>query len=406
MKKDLENMQSFNTNLSQASFWTVTRFGVSELDDYAVQLMEEETRSGLRVLCLVFILLLSASAILDAVLGLSGPYLYTYLVLAVLSTNIYFAARTIRDVRSLHLLGMTLLVISSTAMVLLAHKEGTFSIPLFIGVMLIYVVVPLIPWGLREAVTVITLIYLVFTLSTLNARIPFDPSVMTLLQFFMVSVGLIILILVARNAVVRKKEIKTLFELENAHRETRRLSFRDPLTDAWNRRYLQERYFDTALGYHQGGKSFYFVLFDVNNFKQINDSYGHEYGDRVLQWVAEAFSGSLKGHDLLVRMGGDEFALLVECDPHRHIQRGVEALDSAVRRMGHKGHDQVTMSFGLVRVAPGTQIELSLVYKEADKALYASKKEDGNTITEATCVPSGQSERLAGPQTVAGEQGA
>ncbi len=406
MEENAEKNRVSQGRLAQASSWTITRFGVSELDDYAVQLMEEETRSGLRVLCLVFILLLSASAILDAVLGLSGPYLYTYLVLAVLSTNIYFAARTIKDVKSLHLLGMTLLVISSTAMVLLAHKEGTFSIPLFIGVMLIYIVVPLVPWGLREAVTIISLIYMVFTLSTLNARIPFDPTVMTLLQFFMVSVGIIILILVARNAGVRKKEIKTLFELENAHRETRRLSYRDPLTDAWNRRYLQERYFDIALGYHQAGTSFFLVLFDVDNFKQINDTHGHEYGDRVLQWVAEAFSGTLKGHDLLVRMGGDEFALLVESDPHRHIQKGVEALDSAIRRMGHKGHEKVTMSFGMVRVSPGGQIELNMVYKEADKALYASKKEDGNTITEATCVSPGILQPGAGAQELPREQSA
>ncbi|PLX83219.1 MAG: hypothetical protein C0617_11830 [Desulfuromonas sp.] len=363
-------------------FWRITRFGKPELEAYAVGLLEGELRSGLRTLSVIFLLLLAAASVLFALLGFGGTYLYTYLVLAVLATHVFFAARTIRDLQALQLLGMTLLVLCSTALVLQAHKVSAVGSPLLTGVVLLFATVPLIPWGMREAIISLSLIYSVFTLSTWFGRHRFETGDLLLLQFFMVGSGLIVLTLVGRNALVRKDGIKSLFELEVAHEKTRNLSYRDPLTGVWNRRYLQEHYLDQAAQYRLEGKPFYFILFDIDKFKLINDTYGHDYGDMVLQWVADAFSAPLGPDEMLVRVGGDEFTLVVSGDPNDLIQKGIEAVKGSLAANGWEEHRAVNLSFGMVRVPPEAQFSLKVVFRNADKALYAAKKNSGNWVVQ------------------------
>ncbi len=372
----------------RTDIWVITRFGSPQLDAYALDLMEGEVRSGVKTLSLIFFILLSISGGLNLYLGFAGEYLYTYVVLAVLAANVFFSSRAIGDIRSLHLLGMTLLVVSSSALVLQAHKIGAFGIPLYIGVVLIFVVVPLVPWGLREASSIVALIYLVFTLSTSLASERFGASTLLLLQFFMLSAALIVLVLVARSARVRKTEIKSLFQLESAHQEMRSLSYRDPLTGAWNRRYIQDRYDEAITRYCEEGRDCYFLLFDLNRFKQINDTYGHAFGDRVLQWVSESFNEHLQPGEIFARMGGDEFALLLAQAPQPYLQKSLESLNvrqSRVRRMGWDDADGVTISIGLVNLAPESeQVPFTSAYKGADKALYEAKAKGGNRVEEGT----------------------
>jgi diguanylate cyclase (GGDEF)-like protein len=90
------------------------------------------------------------------------------------------------------------------------------------------------------------------------------------------------------------------------------LALSDSLTGLPNRRRLAERVNEAGATAHRDGHSFALMIVDIDRFRQINDSLGHDVGDRVLQGVAERVQGCLREGDLLARLGGDQFALLVQ----------------------------------------------------------------------------------------------
>jgi hypothetical protein len=196
--------------------WSTTRFRAQGLSAYAETLMLEETRKGLKAMSLLFLALLLGSALFHSELGLGRTYVYTAMSLAALCTHVYFSSRAIREIRTLHVLGMTLLIISGTAFVLVAHQQGAFGAALFTSVALLFMVIPMVPWGLREASTVTLLIYAVFSSSTWAVKGRFDSETLWTLQAFMLAAGMVSLTLVARGASVRKEEIQSRYDLESA----------------------------------------------------------------------------------------------------------------------------------------------------------------------------------------------
>jgi predicted signal transduction protein with EAL and GGDEF domain len=98
---------------------------------------------------------------------------------------------------------------------------------------------------------------------------------------------------------------------KNLEQRLTELSRRDSLTGAANRRYFLERAEEEFTRARRYDKPLSMILFDIDNFKQINDCLGHAAGDRVLRDLSTAISGELRGMDLLGRLGGDEFAVLV-----------------------------------------------------------------------------------------------
>jgi diguanylate cyclase (GGDEF)-like protein len=95
----------------------------------------------------------------------------------------------------------------------------------------------------------------------------------------------------------------------------RRLAMFDPLTGLYNRRFAEQRLSSEIARSERKGHSLTIVLLDLNDFKKINDTFGHSTGDRVLKEFGERLNRSIRGADLAVRWGGDEFMLvLVECN--------------------------------------------------------------------------------------------
>jgi diguanylate cyclase (GGDEF)-like protein len=91
----------------------------------------------------------------------------------------------------------------------------------------------------------------------------------------------------------------------------RTLAYRDELTGLWNRRYFTERLTEElSRARRQPRRHFGIMMVDVNDLKAINDAHGHAEGDLVLRWVAEFLERLLRTHDVLCRVGGDEFAVL------------------------------------------------------------------------------------------------
>jgi hypothetical protein len=133
---------------------------------------------------------------------------------------------------------MAYLVMSGTAITLVAHQIGSLDIALMSSSVLLIVAIPLMPWGLKEAIGIALLIYGLFTASTLSVAGRFDAQTLWTLQFLFFASISITLALVARNIGVRKHDIETRFDLEQAQRKQELLSLTDPLTGVWNRRFL------------------------------------------------------------------------------------------------------------------------------------------------------------------------
>jgi diguanylate cyclase (GGDEF)-like protein len=270
------------------------------------------------------------------------------------------------------------LIVSGTAFTLLAHHTGSLSTTLFASVTLLFMVIPLVPWGLREGLAVVTLIYGTFTVSTWSAPTGFDRAALWALQFIMLSAGLISLALVMRNASVRKADIRARFDLERAHHKLMHLSHKDALTGAWNRRYLKTAFGRKIPGWQAANKLCHFALLDIDDFKPINDSCGHDFGDTVLRCVAEGFEKVLEQDGFIVRMGGDEFALLFSAqDPGQVIASGLEAARGASSMSAFSGV-ALEISVGMVTIAPAAEVTEDETYREADIALYQAKNRKGS----------------------------
>ena len=380
MLRAMDGLISMYTQLVQGikSAWSVTGFGAEEVALYAQKLTVQDARQGLMLLSILLLALYGIEIGFHAHFGLERLHTYTLGLLGLLCVHVAVSSRVLRDTKSIYLLGVTLLIISGTAFTLLAHHTGTLSTTLFASVTLLFMVIPLVPWGLREGLAVVTLIYGTFTVSTWSAPTGFDRAALWALQFIMLSAGLISLALVMRNASVRKADIRARFDLEKAHHKMMHLSHKDALTGAWNRRYLKTAFGRKIPAWQAANKLCHFALLDIDNFKPINDSCGHEFGDTVLRCVAEAFNNVLGQEGFVVRMGGDEFALLFAAqDPGRLIESGLEAARSASSMQEFSGV-VLEISVGMVTIAPGAEVTENETYREADLALYEAKARKGS----------------------------
>ena len=126
------------------------------------------------------------------------------------------------------------------------------------------------------------------------------------------------------------------------------------------------------------------MLLDIDRFKPINDTYGHAYGDRLLQCVAKAYAGVLQPDEMLVRMGGDEFALLLHGDDAQaRLWQASGALQAYGRELGVAQSARPTVSVGFVELSSESITALDEAYALADQALYSAKRGGGNRIVDA-----------------------
>jgi diguanylate cyclase (GGDEF)-like protein len=235
-------------------------------------------------------------------------------------------------------------------------------------------VVPLVPWGLREALIATGIVYLIFTASTLSAVKAFNSETLWTLQFLMLTSAMIALTVVIRAVLIRKEHVQARFKLTLVNKELYGLSHRDALTGAWNRRFLEEQFSSIVERYSAERQAACFCLTDIDNFKKLNDTHGHPCGDRVLQLLVIELNAALTSDEYVVRMGGDEFAILL---------RGDLAQDR-IRQAQHKfnRHNEACpelktlprFSAGLIILPFGIPTTFEDCYLKADQALYVAKE--------------------------------
>lgn len=167
-------------------------------------------------------------------------------------------------------------------------------------------------------------------------------------------------------------------------REARRLADTDPLTGLLNRRALVR----FASGEEGGSGLFRLVLIDIDQFKKINDTAGHDTGDDVLRILADLITSALRPGAMAARLGGEEFAILFPAvDSERRYYAGL--LDTIRAARMPKGL-RVTVSMGVADGELGAEEAWRALYRRADAALYRAKADGRDRICTATYFPEGR----------------
>lgn len=158
--------------------------------------------------------------------------------------------------------------------------------------------------------------------------------------------------------------------------------FIDPLTHIYNRRYFDNRIRLVADRVQQRAIPLSVLLIDIDFFKQVNDRYGHPFGDTVLQRIATTIQHCIRlPSDFAVRLGGEEFAVVLpEIDQHAAL-RVADRIRESVKRastdlLPAKARDEgeaITISVGIASWQPGEPLVISAMLEQADKALYQAK---------------------------------
>lgn len=167
------------------------------------------------------------------------------------------------------------------------------------------------------------------------------------------------------------EQIEETAKLESYAETMHRMAMMDPLTGLHNRRFAEERLASEVARSHRSGHPLTVIMVDLDDFKKVNDKHGHPAGDATLIKFAERLKALVRLSDLAVRMGGDEFMiLLVDCAP--------EMAERLVSRIGtiHVPYQGTTIamdfSAGWAGCRPGEPPEKLL--ERADQALYAAKR--------------------------------
>lgn len=177
----------------------------------------------------------------------------------------------------------------------------------------------------------------------------------------------------------------------------------DSLTGAHNRAYFESQFAFELERARRRDSPLALVLADIDHFKLINDRHGHPVGDLVLKAVARALQGALRRIDVVCRVGGEEFALLLPDTPPAAAlevgQRLLEQMNRRVNLMGPPGQAapaplHVTLSFGGVTYPDGGA-DAAELYRKADGMLYLSKRQGRNRCTFWN--PHGDAQVLIGP---------
>jgi len=172
--------------------------------------------------------------------------------------------------------------------------------------------------------------------------------------------------------------------LKRQLREARHEALVDPLTGLNNRRAFETRLKDALEGFGRHAKPFCVIMLDVDNFKALNDKYGHVVGDAVLQTVAATLNECLRGGDIPARYGGEEFVTMVArtgiadtCVVAERIRRSIGEKRFKIAKTGEM-IGRVTVSLGVAESRRDDTVES--IVSRADKALYCAKSSGRNVV--------------------------
>lgn len=152
----------------------------------------------------------------------------------------------------------------------------------------------------------------------------------------------------------------------------KKISITDGLTETLNRRFAVNK-IESLI---KKNKDFSLILLDLDYFKKINDTYGHDVGDKTLIKVSEIVKNKLRKNEFLCRLGGEEFIIISENDDFELAER----IRKEIARTDFETVNKITASFGVININKKNKNTFNQIYNELDKKLYEAKKSGRNKV--------------------------
>jgi diguanylate cyclase (GGDEF)-like protein len=176
--------------------------------------------------------------------------------------------------------------------------------------------------------------------------------------------------------------LSVLLQLDLAEEKLRITTTKDELTHAYNRRHFFELANQELARTQRYGGTFSIAILDFDNFKSVNDLYGHQVGDQALMELSKICNTNIRLPDVFARYGGDEFVFLF---PQSNKEKAGECLKRILNSISNNpllhenSHIQIRVSIGLAEFSRDAH-QIDHILREADIALYRAKHEGGNRI--------------------------
>lgn len=303
------------------------------------------------------------------------------------------------------------LIFGFTAIVVTIISDGTIRTPAT-SIFLLWVVMATILFQLRGliiATTATSLAIIGLMLAQSAQLMPPPVSTVSLIHWFVLTItagitgGFTYLayqttqdaLMRAEQEITKREQNEQLLEaanndlrryvhkIEHLQAELRAQSLSDPLTGLHNRRYLNDRLIHELARSKRDQTPLSIIIADIDHFKVINDTYGHQSGDTVLVAIATLLKTHIRGSDSVYRYGGEEFLLVLYNTNKAHAAKRAEDIRQAAEALSiHVEHGTVrlTISFGVVTYPDHGNNAEELISK-ADQALYQSKHAGRNQVT-------------------------
>ena len=181
-------------------------------------------------------------------------------------------------------------------------------------------------------------------------------------------------------------EAQPVLEAKRVMRAFRETSIKDGLTDIYNRRFLEETSENLVAGIQRRNTTLGFLMCDLDFFKEVNDKYGHDNGDKVLKITADIIKKSVRSSDLVIRFGGEEFlVLLIDIQPEKSIEIAKKIKSNMENTKISIAGATITktISIGVSEIPKDTQSFWEAI-KFADVALYKAKETGRNKVVRFT----------------------
>ena len=173
--------------------------------------------------------------------------------------------------------------------------------------------------------------------------------------------------------------VMDISERKRLEERLRRLAITDPLTGAFNRRYLLQVMEREISRVQRHARPLSLIMFDIDHFKQVNDTFGHERGDAVLKGIAALVRERLRHSDIFVRWGGEEFMVLATETDLSQALALAELLRTALRQSPFPDVGAITISIGVTQYRPNETLDQWL--KRVDDLVYQVKREGRDHIS-------------------------
>lgn len=173
---------------------------------------------------------------------------------------------------------------------------------------------------------------------------------------------------------------RDITQLHEIHERLKEEAYHDELTNIFNRKAFNERLKEKFDLYQRYNSIFSIAMYDIDNFKNINDTFGHDIGDKVLKEMTNEVTLHIRKTDLIFRVGGEEFIIIFPKTLIDEAFEVVEKIRVSVSRMNIIENEKITISIGLSQVKE--EDDLDSIYERVDKLMYVSKNNGKNQTSK------------------------